>query len=104
MLGNSLLGNRQLGDSEIGVRAPIYFTVNETITKTEVSFSISSILLAFETIAKSELWNIASVLFAMDSLKRRERVSALMNGSPVSLVWRKFAKIITTLWTKTPKP
>ena len=103
MLGNSLLGNRQLGDSEIGTRAPIYFTATETLTRTD-RFALTIGAVASDSIARTEQTSLTVGALSSDTLTRRERVSALINGSPVSLLWRKTAKIISTLWNKLPKP
>ena len=104
MLGNSLLGNRQLGDSEIGTRAPLYFTAVDTCTKND-SFSITVSALQLDTITKSESFSILTETSNFeDTITKHDRQSALVNGSPVSLLWTHVAKVITTLWTKTPKP
>lgn len=104
MLGNSLIGNRQLGDSEIGVRAPLYYTVTDTLTKNDV-FSIGIGVVQLDTITKAEDFFITAVPSTFeDTITKHDRQSALVNGSPVSLLWRKIAKIINTIWTKTPKP
>ena len=103
MLGNSLLGDRQLGEAEIGTRAPIYYTVTDTLTKSD-GFLIDVVVVKDDTITKTEEYSIGTAFSAEDTLTKHERQSALVNGSPVSLLWRKVAKTITTLWTKTPKP
>lgn len=103
MLGDSLLGNRQLGESEIGVRAPIYYTVTDSITKND-AYTIGVTLGQNHTINKTDIFSIALSALANATITKRERHSALVNGSPVSLLWRKIAKIVSTIWTKTPKP
>ena len=104
MIGDSLLGNRQLGEAEIGTRAPIYYTVSDTLTKSD-SFFIDVTLGKDETITKAEEFSIDAVPSRFeDTITKHDRQSALVNGSPVSLIWRKIAKIINTIWTKTPKP
>ena len=104
MIGDSLLGNRQLGEAEIGTRAPLYYTVSDTLTKSD-GFSIGVTLGKVETITKAEEFSIDAVPSRFeDTITKHDRQSALVNGSPVSLLWRKIAKIINTLWTKTPKP
>ena len=103
MIGDSLLGNRQLGEAEIGTRAPIYYTVSDTLTKSD-SFFIDVTLGKDETITKTEEFSIETEFGTEDTITKHDRQSALVNGSPVSLIWRKIAKIINTIWTKTPKP
>lgn len=103
MIGNSLLGNRQLGEAEIGTRAPIYYTVRDTITKND-AYSIGISIIKNETLSKTETFFINIVAVYSETISRLERMSALINGSPVSLIWTKVAKVITTLWNKIPKP
>ena len=104
MLGDSLLGNRQLGEAEIGTRAPIYYTVSDTLTKSD-GFFIDVAFGQDETVTKTDEFSIDTTPGTFeDTITKHDRQSALVNGSPVSLLWRKIAKIINTIWTKTPKP
>jgi len=103
MIGNSLLGNRQLGEAEIGTRAPMYYTVRETITKSD-TYTIGVSAVQNDTLSKTETFFANIVAVYSETLSRLETMSALVNGSPVSLIWTKVAKVITTLWNKIPKP
>lgn len=105
MLGNSLIGDNQIGQSEIGSLAPLYFTATDTVTKSDTNFSIALTVATFiEHITKHETKSATVTAIASDTITKHDRQSALVNGSPVSLLWTHVAKVITTLWTKIRKP